>query len=113
MTTTPGTAFNWKIVKMDCHTSYGGKQNMVFSVHWSCVGQRSANDQLYESEQYGSVSIEPNPNSGFTPFEQLTKETVLEWVWSVEDKARIETIIENELVDKIRPSVVSPSLPWE
>ena len=61
---------------------------------------------------YGSMNFVPKPDDpNFTPFEQLTEETVLGWVKAELNTAEIEQALANKLNEKLNPTVVA-GLPW-
>lgn len=61
---------------------------------------------------YGTVSFSPDPDaSDFVTFDQLTEETVLNWVKAKLDTAQIEQALSQKLNKKLNPTIVS-GLPW-
>ena len=62
---------------------------------------------------YGTVSFSPDPDaSDFVPFEDLTEETVLDWVKGELDTDSIEATLASKLEEANAPKTVS-GLPWE
>ena len=63
---------------------------------------------------YGSSSFpSPEANGSFIPYESLSQNTVLEWVWSNGvDKNSAETSIDTQINNIVNPPVVQPPLPW-
>lgn len=67
-------------------------------------------DQTVRS--YGTVSFSPDPNtSDFVPFEDLTEDTVLDWVKGELDTDSIEATLASKLEEKTRPATLS-GVPW-
>jgi len=63
---------------------------------------------------YGTLNFVPKPDDpNYTPFDQLTEETVLGWVKAELDTAQIEQALAQKLNEKLNPTVVSGNLPWE
>lgn len=65
----------------------------------------------------GTVRL-PEPDGEFTPYDQLSEEQVLEWVFgslTEAQKTAIETDLANEIEAKSRPPQPTPPapLPWE
>ena len=61
---------------------------------------------------YGTMNFVPKPDDAdFTPFEQLTEETVLGWVKAELNTGEIEQALANKLNEKLNPTVVA-GLPW-
>jgi hypothetical protein len=49
----------------------------------------------------------------FTPYEDLTQEEVLTWIWANGvDKDATEEAVEQQIENQINPPVVTPPLPW-
>jgi hypothetical protein len=93
---------------MDCYPQEGGNTDVVFTVHWTCVGV----DGNYTASIYNTTSV-PTPEGLFTPYADLTQEQVLGWVWaSGVDKNATEASIQQQIDNQINPPVVTPPLPW-
>ena len=61
---------------------------------------------------YGTMNFVPKPDDpNYTPFEQLTEETVLGWVKAELNTAEVEQALANKLNEKLNPTVVT-DLPW-
>lgn len=90
----------WKIENIDVYPSFDGKTNVVYSVHWRC-GLIDGISTFQLSDQ-------------FVPFESLTEETVLGWVWAKTPKEVWEaraTKAEEEAANP-KPEPMTVSLPW-
>jgi hypothetical protein len=92
---------NWSIVQLDRKTA----DNYVTTAHWRC----DATDGEHSAGVYGSA--------GFTgdltiPYEDLTQEQVLGWVWESVDKAETEANVLVQIESQKAPSTAS-GLPWE
>ena len=62
---------------------------------------------------YGTVSFSPDPDaSDFVPFEDLTEDTVLDWVKGELDTDSIEATLASKLEKTNAPRTVS-GLPWD
>jgi hypothetical protein len=67
----------WKVLQIDCYPTSLGQTNVVSTVHWECVGV----DGDHTGRIYSSTGVSMDEHSTFTPFDQLTEEEVLGWVW--------------------------------
>ena len=102
------TSFNWVVSAMDCYPQEGGNADVVFNVHWTCSGS----DGAYSGSVYSTCAV-PGPGSPFTPYNQLTQDQVLGWIWANGvDKAATEAAVEGQIQNQINPPIVSPPLPW-
>lgn len=95
----------WVITEMESIQTSG----KVFIVHWlAYIMDEEAKKGV---PHYGSVELSSESDE-FIPYETLTEETVLQWVWSLVDKAEIESKLKDTLSDKIVGTVTS-GLPWK
>ena len=100
---------NWIIERLQCKPTDGSFTNVVITADWRCNG----NQGEYYGTCYGQTSFTaPEPDS-FTPFDQLTQDQVLGWVFaSGIDKAGVEASVRQQIDNQINPPIVSPPLPW-
>jgi len=72
----------------------------------------TATDADESVTSYGTINFTPNPDDpNFTPFEQLTEQTVVGWVKDTLDTVEIEQSLANKLNEKLNPTVAS-GVPW-
>lgn len=103
------TNITWNISQLDCHPQENANTNVVFTAHWQCNGT----DGAYNASVYSTCSIPINTGESFTPYAELTKEQVLDWIWANGvDKEATETAVEQQIENQKNPPVVSPPLPW-
>ena len=102
----------WDIVNMDRHLPDGNTcpDGAVYTVHWTA----NLEEDGESAGAYGSIGLgDPDPSS-FTPFDQLTKETVIGWVLSalgVDQVVSIEESLHNQIQQKLHPTSASGT-PW-
>jgi hypothetical protein len=102
------TTFNWVISQLDCHAQSEGQANVVFTVHWRLTGT----DGTYDGTVYATCAL-PAPTDSFIPYEQLTLDQVLGWIWANGvDKVSAEAAVQGQIDRQANPPVVSPQLPW-
>lgn len=100
---------NWIIERLYCKPTDGSLKDVVITADWRCNG----NQGEYYGTCYGQTSFTPPEPESFTPFDQLTQDQVLGWVFgSGIDKAGIEASVNNQIANQINPPIVSPPLPW-
>ena len=98
----------WVIEFMQCKPTEGSYIDVVISAGWRCNGIQDA----YKATMLGSA-IFPMPEGAFTPYDQLTQEQVLEWVWaSGISKVDVEAGVQAQIDNAINPPVVQLPLPW-
>lgn len=91
----------WNIEQLQRQTSDG----LVTSAHWRCT----AVDGDISVSNYGAVGFERGEE--FIPYEDLTKEQVLEWVKSQLAVSEIESGLQSHIDGKKNP-VTATGLPW-
>lgn len=80
----------------------------VEMVHWCCHGNK---DGQHNSVEFGATSHTPDPSSeNFTPFDDLTKDQVLSWVYGLIGKDDIEAVIAKKLENMETPTLEISSL---
>jgi len=103
------TTFNWQITKLDCYPQYDNQTDVVFTVHWTCSGI----DGTYNGSVYSTCSVTYVAGTPFTPYDQLTQNQVLGWIWAGGvDKDSAESAVQQQIDNQANPPVVSPQLPW-
>lgn len=110
----------WKVTNLDCYPKYDMESDVVFTVHWDCLGNMtvatgSLSGSTYNSRLYGTTGVTYHSGSSFTPYNQLTQDQVLSWVFDamgVQQKDNIEAGASAAIYTQINPPVISPPLPW-
>lgn len=100
----------WKIEGISCVPKTNEVENYVVECAWRCI----ANIDSFVSSVYGLCSFSIiEHQDGYTPFNQLTEQQVLGWVWSNGvDKDEVEQSLARQLDEQINPVVVQVPLPW-
>jgi hypothetical protein len=91
---------NWNILQLDRKTANG----FVTTAHWTCT----ATDGDFSANAYGSVGFSGDL---VTPYEDLTQEQVLGWVWEQIDRAEIEANLTKQIQAQKNPVSVA-GVPW-
>ena len=110
----------WKVTNLDCYPTYQQNTDVVFTVHWDCLGNivvatGSLSGSVYNSRLYGTTGVQYHSGSSFIPYDQLTENVVLGWTFDsmgTGSKANIEAGAISSLYNQINPPVVQPPLPW-
>lgn len=100
----------WTIQSMLVKPQESGRTNVVYLVDWLA----SNTDGVNEVWRGGQIEI-PAPTETFIPYDQLTEQQVLNWVWAQigsDAKTAIETNLNRQIVYMQQPPVVSLPLPW-
>ena len=110
----------WKVTNLDCYPKYEQETDVVFTVHWDCLGNMtvatgSLSGSTYNSRLYGTTGVMYHSGSTFTPYNQLTEPQVLSWVFDSmgqQQKDSIEAGAANAIYTQIDPPIINPPLPW-
>lgn len=101
--------YTWSVVQMNCYPQENGENDVVFNVHWTLFGS----DGTYVGSSYGATGVTVDSKSTFTPYDELTQEQVLGWIWADGvDKDAQEANVAAQIENQINPTVVTPPLPW-
>ena len=97
--------FNWTISTLERKLDDG----FVFTAHWRCT----ASDGDYSASSYGTAGFTPDPSSpDFTPYDQLTEQQVLGWVWNDGvDKDATEAALQSNSDAQMNPTTAD-GVPW-
>ena len=104
--------YKWNIKNLESRTADG----YVTIAHWTLTATeiikgtnfQTNPDKIYEASAYGTCSFNGELTS---PYENLTKEQVLSWVWQSVNKSDTEQKLAIKINEKKNP-VVKSGLPW-
>ena len=97
----------WTVEALKTKAVDNGNADVVNEAHWRAT---IVDDDLSDSV-YGSVGI-PFSGGAFTPYEDLTKEQVLEWVFKQIDANEIEGNLTRAIAAKKNPVESIKNVPW-
>ena len=119
--------YTWVVDSLDCIPSQDGQANVVSCVHWR-VNATSAETKtittinntieivpMYETSIYGAQSLNYTVGAPFTPYSELTKNTVIGWAQKEIGDEQIVAIYEsldNKIANLINPLNVNLPLPF-
>lgn len=104
----------WSITQMQAKPTEGSYTDVVVTASWQCTASEVSGGTPYAASNNGAVSF-PMPSGSFTPYDQLTQEQVLGWVFTEigdELKLAIEANVQTQVANQINPPIVTPPLPW-
>jgi len=97
--------YTYNIAQLERDAATGG----VKIAHWTLTAQK---EELAASV-YGTVSFTPDPeDESFVPFDELTKEQVIDWVKSQLDTEALEAGLASQIELLENPPVLTGT-PWE
>jgi hypothetical protein len=104
----------WVIEWMQTTPTTATPPETVITAGWRCNGSQASTDPQipYTATSYGSASF-PAPEGTFTPYDQLTQQQVLGWVWANGvDQTAVEASVQANIDAQINPPIIQPPLPW-
>jgi hypothetical protein len=103
----------WAINYMNTTPTTANPSECVVQAGWYCGGEEVVNEQSYSASLYGQARFTYVSGAPFTPYDQLTQQQVLDWVWaSGVNRAATEAKIQQQINDVINPPIIQPPLPW-
>lgn len=90
----------WTVSSLDRDVATG----FVTTAHWQCTGT----DGDYSASVYASCGFDGELS---VPYDSLTQETVLAWVWESVDKEATEAAVAAQIEAQKNP-VSASGLPW-
>lgn len=104
------TTKTWTITQLNVYPQSEGEADVVCSAAWNVSGT----DGTYNGSLNGSTAFKLDPTAPFIPYDQLTQDQVLSWVFESlgeESKATAEADVDAQIAYAAE-QVSSPALPW-
>jgi uncharacterized GH25 family protein len=95
--------YNWQVVQMNRLTSDG----FVVTVHYNV----SATEDEYSASTYGTVGFTEQPDTTYTPYEELTQAQVVGWVQDALNKDTVEASLAGQ-IEALKHPTQATGLPW-
>jgi hypothetical protein len=106
--------YSWNFPAFDVTKQQDDYADVVYTIHWRLSGVDQTTS--HSVELYGLQPVTPyNPDSGsFIPYDQLTKETVTDWVIDSmgEKYGELTSSINNRIDAMIAPKMEQLPPPW-
>jgi hypothetical protein len=96
--------FFWTIKSMEVIIKDGNLQDVVYNINWILTASTEVNNIPYIIENYGSVVVPPPDPEDFTPYEDLTKDQVVGWLYFVLPVPDMEASLTRQLDAMVNPS---------
>lgn len=101
----------WEITQMQYFPQLDNREKVVFVVNW--ILSASQDGKTAQIADVTNLTLDHNAN--FIPYDQLTKEKVLEWVLAEIGDFYVQqyyTEIDKKLNEMLQPVLVAEDLPW-
>lgn len=101
--------YTWSIDDMDTQKQLDSYTNVVIEVGWSCTGR---NGEIFSTIP-GRTRLTFVGDGNFTPYKELTQDTVLNWLWGHGvSQSSVELIVDQLIKEQITPTILNMPLPW-
>jgi hypothetical protein len=108
-------SYTWRVGAMECYPDFSGYIDYVFTVHWDCLSYYSGvSGGPYNGRVY-SCTLVPLNTGEFIPYQNLTENQVLTWVWDTigeDQKNAYQNSAGEQILNQITPPIVQLPLPW-
>lgn len=101
----------WDIAQLQYFPQLDNHEKVIFVVNWIL----SASQDGKTAQIADVTNLTLNPGGDFIPYDQLTKEKVLEWVQAEIGDFYIQqyyTEVDKKLQQMLQPQLVAEDLPW-
>ncbi len=98
------TDYTWSIATCEHEVATGG----ITVAHWRVT----ASDGDYSASAYGTCGFTPDATDpNFKPYDEVTEDEVLSWVWASVDKDATEASLAQQIEAQKNP-VTATGTPW-
>jgi len=97
--------YKWNINQMNAHIQAEGKDNVIFTVHWTYQGVEESGGQQYQASQIGAQSFTYVAGEPFVPYAdtEAFEDVVIGWLEGALDVPSMAASIEAEIQKQITP----------
>jgi len=97
--------YNWTINQMNAHIQAEGKDNVIYTVHWTYSGSEESGGQQYLASQIGAQSFTYVAGEPFVPYAntEAFESVVVGWLEDALDVASMAKSIEDNIKLQITP----------
>lgn len=104
--------YTWDVAQLECYPEHDGKKDVVFNIHWRRIATKTSS---VTADAYGSQIVTLDPAMPFTPFANITKNQVIDWLvaaMGADRVAEIDAGLDAKIEALTNPPVLIPALPW-
>ena len=106
-------AFSFIISQLDSIPSIDGMDKVISVIHYRAQKTHQVDGtDAFTADQYGALSVEAPHEASFTPYDEVTKEMVEEWLTDSLDTEAIEANLAAQIENFLNPPIVAYPLPW-
>jgi hypothetical protein len=107
-------AFTWVISQLDSIPSLDGMDKVISVIHYRAQKYLPLeDDKIFTADTYGSLSVDAPHEASFTPYDEVTKAMVEEWLEAGLDCEAIEANLDAQIENFLNPPLVAYPLPFD
>jgi hypothetical protein len=103
--------YNWNFNPLESYPTASGEIDVVFNIHWQLYGSTGS----YKGSIIGTQNVTYESGSTFVPFNELTYNTVYNWMTAsmgMERMNQLTASIYQQIENQINPPVLVQQAPW-
>lgn len=103
--------YNWNFNPLESYPTASGETDVVFMIHWQLYG----NTGSYQGSIIGTQNVIYESGSIFVPFNELTYDTVYNWMTAsmgMERMNQLTASVAQQIENQINPPVLVQQAPW-
>ena len=107
--------YKWFVNQMDAHIEAEGKNNVIFTVHWTYSGSYTDSGEVYSSIQVGAQSFSYRAGDPFVSYEntEAFEKVVIGWLEESLDVPSIQAGIKANIQKQITPVNENLFFTWQ
>ena len=107
-------AATWRIAACDRTVSFGGKADVITTVHWNVQDSETVDGVDHSGSQYGCVGIDTDDLSSFTAYADVTEDNAIAWAKAAlgsDEVTRLEADVASQIALSKAP-LTGTGVPW-
>jgi len=103
--------YTWSFNPLQSYPTASGQTDVVFLVHWQLYGTTGS----YQGSAIGTQGVTYESGSLFIPFEELTYDTVYNWMTAsmgIEQMNNYTASVYQQIQNQINPPILTQTPPW-
>ena len=100
---------------MNAHIQAEGKDNVIFTVHWTYAGSEESGGQIYQASSIGAQSFTYVAGEPFVPYTdtEAFENVVIGWLENALDVSSLSISIEQQIEQQIQPKDENLYFTWD
>ena len=95
--------YDWKISQLDAKIKQDGKDNVIYTVHWSYIAKDDSEPDKYMALSIGTLSVEYKDGDPFIEYADLKKSDVVGWLEADIDVDALKSNLDSQIALQKNP----------